>query len=76
MGKEIGGYFKYNRSKMSTQTLKKPIISSLEDHISYTSNLTRTNISYQLENEDSTSIQNTLDISNTYDIYSCIAPQK
>ena len=53
---------------MSTPTLKKPLLSSQANHTSYTSNLTRTIISYQLENEDSTAIQNTSDISNTDDI--------
>ena len=33
-------------------------------------------MSYQLENKDSTSIQNTSDISNTDDIHSCVTPQK
>ena len=43
---------------------------------SYTSNLTRTIISSQLENEDNTEIQNTLDISNIDDIHSHVTPQK
>ena len=33
-------------------------------------------ISSQLENEDSTAIQNTSDVSNTDDIHSCVTPQK
>ena len=33
-------------------------------------------ISSQLENEDSTTIQNTSDISNTDDIHSCVTPLK
>ena len=74
MGKEIGCYFKYNRSKISTPTLKKPVLSSSVNHTSYTSNLTQTSISSQLENEDSTAIQNTSDISNTDDIHSCATP--
>ena len=76
MGKEIGRSFKYNRSKISTPTLKKPVLSSSENHTSYTTNLTRTIISYLLENEDSTVIQNMLDISNTDDIHSCVTSQK
>ena len=76
MGKEIGRSFKYNRSKISTPTLKKPVLSSSENHTSYTTNLTQTIISYQLENKDSTEIQNTSDISNTYDIHSCVTPRK
>ena len=76
MGKEIGRSFKYNRSKIFTPTLKKPVLSSLENHTSYTSNLTRTIVSSQLENEDRTTIQNTSDISNTDYIHSCVTPQK
>ena len=76
MEKEIGRYFKYNRSKISTPTLKKPVLSSSANHTSYASNLTPTIISYQLENEDSTAIQNTSDISNTDDIHSCVINQK
>ena len=76
MGKEIVRSFKYNRSKISTPTLKKPVLSSSENHTSYTSNLTRTIISYQPENKDSTAIQNTSDISNTDDIHSYVTPQK
>ena len=39
-------------------------------------NLSQTNISSQLENEDCTEIQNTLEILNTDDIYSCVTRQK
>ena len=76
MGKEIGRTFKYNRSKISTPTLKKPVLSSSANHTSYTTNSTRRNISHQLENKDSTTIQNTLNITNTYDIHSCVTPRK
>ena len=76
MGKEIGRSFKYNQSKKSTPTIKKPVLSSSANHTSYTSNLIRTIISSQLENEDSTTIQNTLDISNTDDIHSVVTPRK
>ena len=76
MGKEIGCYFKYIQLKISTPTLKKPVLSSLENHTSYSSNLKRTIISYQLENKYSTEIQNTLDITNTDDIHSCVTPRK
>ena len=56
MGKEIGPSLKYNRSKLFTPTLKKPVLSSSTDHTSYSSNLTQTIISYQLENEESNTI--------------------
>ena len=74
MGKEIGRSFKYNQSKISNPTLKNNILYSSADHTSYTSNLTRTFISSQLENENSTEIQNTADISNSDDIHSCVTP--
>ena len=56
MGKDIGRSYKNNRSKIHTPTLKKPLFSSSENHTSYTTNSTRTIISYQLENRDSTAI--------------------
>ena len=48
MGKEIGRSYKYDRSKISTPTLKKPLLSSSANHTSYTTNLTRTIISFQI----------------------------
>ena len=48
MGKVIGRSYKYNRSKISTQTLKKPVLSSSAHHTSYTTTSTRKIISYQL----------------------------
>ena len=59
MGKVIGRYYKYNQSNISTPTLKKPVLSSSVHHTSYTTTLTQTIISYQLEHKDSTEIQNT-----------------
>ena len=38
--------------------------------------MSQTIISSQLENKDSTVIQNTSDISNTDDIHSCVTPPK
>ena len=69
MGKEIGRSLKYNRSKISTLTINKTVLSSSAAHTSYTSNLTRTIISSQLENEDSTAIKNKKDTSHTDDIH-------
>ena len=45
MGKEIGRYFKYNRSKMSTPILKKPVLSSSAAHTSSANNSTGTSVS-------------------------------
>ena len=76
MGKVIGRSYKYNRTKKSTPTLKKPVLSSSEHHTSYTTTSSRTIISYQLEHKDSTAIQKTPDISNTDGIHSCVTPRK
>ena len=68
MGKEIGCSFKYNRSKTSTSTLKKPVSSSA-------SNLERTSISSQLDNKYITTNQNKKNTSNIDDIHSCVIEQ-
>ena len=51
-------FFRYNWSKISIPTLKKPVLSFSADHTSSASNLTQTFIASHLDNEDSTSIQN------------------
>ena len=56
MGKEIGRSDKYHRSKISIPTLKEPVLSSSANHTSYTTNLTPTIMSHQLQHKDSTSI--------------------
>ena len=76
MGKEIGSSFKYNQSKISTPTLKNPVLSSSAAHTSFASNSTRTSISYQLDNKDITTNQNKNNTSNTYDIHSYVTPWK
>ena len=74
MGKKNCRSFKYNRSKISTPTLKKPVLSSSAAHTLSAINLTLTFISSHLDNEDITAIQNKKDTSNTYDIHSCVTP--
>ena len=76
MGKDIGRSFKYNRSKISSPTLKKPVLSFSENHASYTTNLNTTIMSHQLQHKYITSNQNTPNISNKDDIHSCVIPQK
>ena len=56
MGKKIGRFYKYYRSKISNPTLKKPVLSSSANHTSYTTNSTPTIMSYQLQHKDSNSI--------------------
>ena len=75
MGKDIVRSYKYNQSKISTSTLKKPVLSSSSNYTSYATSLSQTIISSQLENNDSAEIQNTSDISNTDDIHSCVTPR-
>ena len=76
MVKEIGFYFKYIRSEISTPTLKKPVLSYSANHTSYTTNSTPTIMFHQLQHKDSTTIKNTSDISNTDDIHSCVTARK
>ena len=76
MGKEIGRSFKYNRLKISTPTLKKPVLLSSSNHTSYTTNSTPTIMSHQLQHRDSTSVQNVVKISNTDYIPSYLTPRK
>ena len=69
-------FFKYNRSKISTPTLNKTVLSSSAAHTPYTSNLTQTSISSQIDNGDITTNKNKNNTSNTDDIHSCVTPQK
>ena len=74
MGKDIGRLYKNNRSKLSTLTLKKPGLSSSASHTSSASNSTRTYISPRLDNKHITTNHNKNNISNKYDIQSCVTP--
>ena len=76
MGKDIGRSYKYNRPKISSPTLKKPVLLSSANHTSYTNNLTPTIMSQQLQHKDSTAIQNTVNTSNKDDIQSWVTPRK
>ena len=76
MGKDIGRFYKHNRPKSSSPTLKKPVLLSSANHTSYTTNLTPTIMSHQLQHKESTCIQNRVNTSNTDDIHSCVTPRK
>ena len=76
MCRDIGRSFKYNRLKISSPTLKKPVLSFSTNHISYTTNSNPPFMPHQIQHKDSTSIQNTLDISDTDYIHSCGTSQK
>ena len=74
MVKDIGHSFKYNRSKISTPTLRETVLLSSAAHASSANNSTRTSISYQLDNKLINTNQNKNNTSNTYDIHSCVTP--
>ena len=76
MGKKVGRFFKYNWLKLSTSTIKKPVLTSSADHTSYASYSTRPSISSQINNKDITTNQNKNNISNTHDIHSWVTPRK
>ena len=69
-------YIPIIRSKISTPTLKNPVLLFSASHTSSASNLTRTYISSQLDNKEITTNQNKNNTSNTDDIHSCVTPQK
>ena len=69
-------FFKNNRMKILTPTLKKPVLSSSASYTPSASNSTRTYISSQLDNKDITKNQNKNNISNTDDIHSYVTPRK
>ena len=76
MGKDIGRSYKYNRSKLSTSTLKKYVLSFSAANTSSAGNSTRTSISSQLDNKDITKNQSKNNISNTHYIHSCVTQRK
>ena len=76
MGKDIGCLYKNNQSKLSTPTLKKPVLSSSASRTSSAGNSTRISISYILDNKMITNNYNNNKISNTDDIQSCVTPRK
>ena len=76
MGTEIIRFYKHNRPKTSSPTLKTLALLSSANHTSYRTNSTPTVMYHQLQHKDNTSIQNKVNISNTDDIHSCVTPQK
>ena len=76
MRKDIGCFYKNNRSELSTPTLKKPVLSSSASHTSSASNSTRTYILSRLDNKKIITNQNKNNTSNTDDIQPCVTPRK
>ena len=75
MGKDIGGFYKHNWSKLYTPTLKKPVLSYSYSHTSSASNSIQSYISSRIDNKHITTNQNKKNISNADDIQSCVTPQ-
>ena len=75
VGKEIGCYFKYNRPQSSISTLMKPVLSSSANHTSCISISNPTITSHTRQHNSSASTQDKVNISNTDDIPSCVAPK-
>ena len=76
MGKEISRFYKHNRPKSSSLTLKKPVLSSSAHH---TSCITISNppiMFHPLQHKGSASNQDKVNISNTEDIQSCVTPKR
>ena len=76
MGEEIGRSYKYNRPKLSSPTLKKPILSSSEHHTSCITISKPPIMSHPRQHKGSASNQDKLNISNTDDIHSCVTPKR
>ena len=76
MGKDIGCFYKHNRPKSSSPTLKKPVLSSSANH---TSCITISNppiTSHPRQHKGSASNQDKVNIINTDDIHSCVTPKR
>ena len=74
--REMGHLYKNNRSKISTPTLTKSVLSSSAAHTLSASNSTGTSISSQLDNKNISTNQNKNNNSNVDEIHSCVTPQK
>ena len=76
MGKEIGRYFKYNRPKSSSPTLKKPVLSSSAHHTSCITISNQPVTSHPCKYKGSAFNQDKVNISNIDDIHSCVTPKR
>ena len=76
MGKDIGRFNMNYWSKLSTDTLKKPVLSYSDSHTPPASNLTRKYILSRLDNKHVITNQNKNGSSNTDDIQECVTKWK
>ena len=74
MDKEISCFYKINQLKLSTSTLKKPVLSYSASHTSSASDYKRTYISSILDNKHITNNKNKNNTSNTDDVHLCVTP--
>ena len=76
MGKDSGHFFKHNRPKSSSLTLKKPVLSS-SAHRTSSINISNPPItSHPRQHKGSASNQDKVNISNRDDIHSCVTPKR
>ena len=76
MGKDIGRFYKHNRPKSSSPTLKKPVLLSSANHISCITISNQPVTSHPCQHKGSASNQDKVNISNTDDIHSCVTPKR
>ena len=75
-GKDIVCFYKHNRPKSSSPTLKKPVLSSTANHTSCITVSDQPVTSQPCQHKDSASNQDKVNISNTDDIHSCVTPKR
>ena len=75
-GKDIGHFYKHNRPKSSSPTLKKTVLSSSANHTSCITISKPTITSHPRQHKVSASNQYKVNISNTDDIHSCVTPKR
>ena len=75
-GQGYWSYLQIQSIKNIHSNTQKTVLSFSADHASSASNLTGTSILSQLDNKYITINQNSNNTSNTYDIHSCVKPQK
>ena len=76
MGKDIGRFYKHNRPKSSSLTLKKPVLSSSAHHTSCGTISNPPITSHPRQHKGSASNQDKVNISNTDDIHSFVTPKR
>ena len=76
MGKDIGRFYKHNRPKSSSLTLKKPVLSSTANHTSCITVSNQPVTSQPCQHKGSAFNQDKVNISNIDDIHYCVTPKR